>query len=284
MAKETNAKKKENTGNVKKTETVKKETKKTTTPKTTSKKSVSKGENKETVKKVTTKKEPNKTVKKETTDKGTSKTTQTKKKTSSEKVKKEVIVESQPKKENTEVSKSPKKKASEKHPETKNVSTSKSDEVTKLVEIILVILVIFAAFYLITYWVDHSKKKTTNNKTENTQDTVIQYDEILVGNILNQNKSEYYVLVMTEKDKTEKTFSTYTTNYTAKEGSLRLYTANLDDIFNKTYKGEESKLDSENIDDLKVKENTLLKIADHKIVESIEGTSNIQKKLTELAQ
>ncbi|MDD3341778.1 MAG: hypothetical protein PHN72_06305 [Bacilli bacterium] len=292
MAKETNTNKKE------KLETEKKEIKKGTgTSKTTVKKSTPKTGAKTGTKKSVTKEEPKvenkkkaaqpatKTAAKKTTKKKVETTSpKATSKTAKESTKKETKVEpvATMKKEKNQTAKTTAKRRNvERHPETKNVSTAKSDEITKLVEIILVILVIFATFYLITYWVDHSKKKTTTNKNESTDNAVIQYDEILIGNILNQSPSTYYVLIMTKEDKTNKVFSTYTTNYSDKEGSLRLYTANLDDAFNKTYKSDSSKLDTENIEEVKVKENTLIKVENNKIVESIEGTSNIQNKLSE---
>ena len=75
----------------------------------------------------------------------------------------------------------------------KNKKTN--DEVTKLVEMIFIVLVVFAAFYVITIFVTKNQKTTSNEQIDETENTIIQYDQILLGNIFNQSPSEYYVVI-----------------------------------------------------------------------------------------
>lgn len=158
-----------------------------------------------------------------------------------------------------------------------------TDEVTKLVETIFFVFVIFAAFYLITTWVTKNSNNGSNQNKDTEQDTVIQYDDILLGNVLKQNKDEYYVLLIDKKEDKSK-YVTYISTYEEKEDGLKIYTTYLDDVFNQNYKSEESNLMIENIDDLKVRTTTLFKVKDHKVIEAIEENENVQNKLIEMTK
>ena len=140
-----------------------------------------------------------------------------------------------------------------------------NNEMANLIKIVLVVTAIFLIFYGITTLVTD---KNSNNTT-NPEGVVIQYDEILLGTLFEQSNSEYYVLVTTEDDYNTQTYSSLVSSYKAKENSLRVYTSNLDNGFNKTYKAEETKI-SNNLQELKLKGSALLKIKDKTIVASYE--------------
>ena len=143
-----------------------------------------------------------------------------------------------------------KKKMHDKNQKIYGEIKSSNDEVTKLVELIFVILVIFAAFYLITTWVTKKEKNTPKQDLGTIQDSVIQYDDILLGNLLKQNKEEYYVLLIDKKTEKSK-FSSNLSTYQEKEGSLKIYISYLDEAFNQPYKKEESHLITDDIESLK---------------------------------
>ena len=74
--------------------------------------------------------------------------------------------------------------------------TSKKEQLGQMQRLLLVIagiLVVFGIFYGIAVLIDNG-----NKKTEDPAETEIQYDEILVGRLLEQPYSEYYVLVYFE--------------------------------------------------------------------------------------
>lgn len=215
-------------------------------------------------------KETKKVTKKESTSKNT-KTVPQKENKEKKVVKKETTVSST------------KNGSKGKRQEVYHTSNSKSDEITKLVEVILVILVIFAAFYLITSWVTKSQKTpTVNNNNNKAEEKIIQYDEILLGNLLSQPSDEYYVLLMDENDSNVSYYESQIATYEEKENHLRVYTARLGNSFNKKYKSEESFLSVDTVKNLKVKGATLFKIKDHRVEEAVEGTDAIVQKLGEL--
>ena len=68
-------------------------------------------------------------------------------------------------------------------------------EIGNLFKIILIILVVFGIFYIFTYYLQKNRKSEMLKNNITNKITTIQYDEILLGDLLNQNDTEYYVLI-----------------------------------------------------------------------------------------
>ena len=140
---------------------------------------------------------------------------------------------------------------------------------------------IVLAFYIITIFVN----KTDDSKNEsNISDTTIQYDYILVGNILTQPNKSYYVLSEISDDANVKIYEAYLSKYKNKDESLRVYYVALDNPLNSKYLKEESNFKLKNITDISFKETTLLLIENNKIKKTYEGKDNIIKILSELTK
>lgn len=153
-----------------------------------------------------------------------------------------------------------------------------NDELSKLVKIILIIVVIVVAFYALTVLITKFSKSKYDYNSSNP--AVLQYDEIILGSLLTAPRSEYYVLVLKEKDFYESLYTTYQQLYSGKDSALKIYTSNLDSVFNARYLGTESNLLVENVADLKLKDATLFYVKDHKILEAYEGREQIVEKFS----
>jgi hypothetical protein len=128
-------------------------------------------------------------------------------------------------------------------------------------------------------------KNNTNDKKENDDTEVsIQYDEILMSNLLKQSNSEYYVLAYDAEDKYYDTYNTYITSYTSKDNALRVYTSILSNGFNRSYYDvdAESKTDISSIEQLKLNSSTLIKVKDGKIETVYEGNKAVISQLKSL--
>ena len=112
----------------------------------------------------------------------------------------------------------------------KKTSYDNDNQLISLFKIIGVLVIIFGLFYGLTAWRTMDKTKKTNEETE----TEIQYDEILIGTIMNQTANEYYVLVA---DLNADDYSKYETYVSSFENStkLRIYTSDSKNIFNRSY-------------------------------------------------
>ena len=153
----------------------------------------------------------------------------------------------------------------------KKVEYSDNSEISKLIKLIVIVTLIVLAFYGITAILNNDEEEETQD-----QSATIQYDEILIGNVLKQPNEEYYVMIYDDEDYDTSLYSTYLDLYKQKDEAIRIYTSQLNNPLNQNFKAEESNLDISDISDLKIQSSTLLKINDGKIEEFYEG-----KKLVE---
>lgn len=168
------------------------------------------------------------------------------------------------------------KKAKNKKTNENIVSTN---ELTNLIKIIVIVCVVLLAFYFITVFVNKKAKTNTNNNEDTV--AIIQYDKIMVGEILNRPQTEYYVLVKNSDDINSNLYQSYLSIYSGKENALKVYNVDLDDVFNKSYAGQETILDL-GISNFKFSEATLLKINNGELEQFITGTEAIENYLKEL--
>lgn len=94
-------------------------------------------------------------------------------------------------------------------------------EVSKLVKLVIIVTVIFVIFYGITVLVNKKEENPGNNS--NGQTVSIQYDEILIGNILTQPNDEYYVMIYDSDDTNSVVYNSYLQLYQQKRDALRYY-------------------------------------------------------------
>lgn len=151
-----------------------------------------------------------------------------------------------------------------------------SDEMMKLIKVIAIVVVIAIVFYLITIVITKYKKEKQQPNYSDTTPAIIQYDEIVLGSLFKQMRDEYYVLIMNEKEPYQKLLSIYVQTYSAKEKSLKVYTSNLDSIFNKSYVSDTANLKTSNISEFRVSGLTLVKIKQNTVVEAYEGIDAIE--------
>lgn len=156
--------------------------------------------------------------------------------------------------------------------------TANSDELTNLIKIVLIVVAIIVVFYGVTVFV--TKKATEAQEKKTNASIKIQYDDVLIGEMLNMDGS-YYVLIEKADDSNLTEYKTLLKSVKANTDALTIYTADLSNGFNKTYIASESNYDS-NLANFKVTGTTLVKISDHKIESTYETYDTIKSKLQEL--
>ncbi len=264
---------------------------------------------------MSTKQTNTKNKKKQTTSTA-KKTTTTKTKVAAKETQKPKTVESKPKKAaktktNTKATTKPKvttkkqtspqkatKKASDKKTKVESVKATKTplhkktetstnnNELVRLVKIIVIITVIMALIYVVTMIAtkkaDEVKKDDTST-SEKTTKTEIQYDNIMIGTMLNKGGT-YYVLIEEDKNDDQRIgeYDQLVTTIKNKEGATKIYKVDLTDAFNKVYKAKESNYYVDNISDFKVTGTTLVKIEDAKVVTAFDDYDGIKNELNNL--
>ncbi len=155
-----------------------------------------------------------------------------------------------------------------------NKNYNQEIEIGNLFKIILVILIVFGAFYIFTYYLQKNKKTADPNNNAN-HITTIQYDEILIGDSLNQSENDYYVLFVKKSDYTTR-YKEYLSRY---NNNYKFYYSLIDNGLNRGFIADSSMLDVDNIKDLRVSGTSLIKISAGKIVESYDGNANVMQAL-----
>ena len=159
----------------------------------------------------------------------------------------------------------------------KNSSIGDENQLGNFIKLIIIVAVLFLAFYLLTLIINKEEKKTEDKAT-------IQYDTILVGNIASQPKESYYVLVSESTDTNNGLYKTYIDLYTKANSNARVYYADLDNPLNAKFVSEDSNLLVSNILDLKLKDTTLIEVEDGKIKNAYEGEDTVKSILKEMSE
>lgn len=144
------------------------------------------------------------------------------------------------------------------------------EETRKVGAVVAVIAAAFCIFFIASKIMDKNSHKDDIFK-ESLDVAEIQYKDILISKMLKQKQSEYYVLVEYSKDENLKTYEGYIKNYEenySKKDVLRIYTAQLNNAFNKSYYSDE---DSYEIDKLSFSKTTLVKVSNGNITETYTG-------------
>lgn len=154
------------------------------------------------------------------------------------------------------------------------------DEIRKLLIIIGAVCAVMLVFYFITDGVVKNKKDKPKEETPEVKiDPEIDYDHILMGSLFDQKEDSYYVLAYTEDDDFYPIYEAYLENYDKIEDHLKVYRVNLSDGFNKSYIADESYLEGSNINLIKVKGTTLIRIEEGYVYLSFETVDEIIGRL-----
>lgn len=159
-----------------------------------------------------------------------------------------------------------------------NLAIEEGNEVSKLIKVIISVLVVFLIFLGITYFI--TKKEELKDNPNNS--VSIQYDKILIGQILNRTDKNYYVLIAKGDDSYLELYSAYISEYKGKDNALKVFNVDLNEGLNVPYIAETSQLSVSNASDFKFKDVTLLKIKDNKVEKAIETKDKIIEYFEEL--
>lgn len=157
-----------------------------------------------------------------------------------------------------------------------------NENLVKGVKIFGILILIFAIIYIGTA-IATGEIKLNKDETKEEQ-TIIQDEEILAGSTFNINKNEYMVLYYDFTNNNSGIYDMLYSNYTSSQKDLpKMYKVDLSKGFNKGYLSD-GKLNQNpsNINELKVKDPTLIRIKDKKVVKFISSKDEIKKYINGL--
>lgn len=159
------------------------------------------------------------------------------------------------------------------------IKTEEQEQIERFIKILLIILIAITGIYLFTkFIVTKEDYKYKANVTEG----VIDYNKLIVGNILNQNYDEYYVFVYNGNENKAIYYSSLIDKYMAEENAKKVYWVDLSNKLNEkfiTKNKEEVNFDAKNISEIKFGEYTLLKISNKQITKYINNIDDAKKEL-----
>ena len=163
----------------------------------------------------------------------------------------------------------------------KDINVKKIEEVTTSndgwydrVIIILVVVCILCLFYLLTVFLTENENTNTSNENDK-QETVIQYNEILVGSTFNKSDEKYFVVYYDMSSEDISDISSAISTYSSKEDALPLYVVDMSNPLNKSYESKDSNKNAEDASELHINGVTLVRIKDGKLDKYLEGEENV---------
>ena len=150
-------------------------------------------------------------------------------------------------------------------------------EYSTVVKIAVGVVSVLVLTYLITALAS-GEIKFGKKSQETKQEVSIQYEEIMAGQILNRNHDEYYVLLFNFTDTFASYYLSLKDNYITEDNALPFYIVDLEKYSNQnisTEKEEEIITNIDNVNDLRVMNPTIIKVKNHRVVESIKGRESI---------
>lgn len=165
------------------------------------------------------------------------------------------------------------KKSNVKKKNVKLDNLSSSDGISGGIKVVIVVLVLFVLFYLLTLYILNKKESYS---IENN--AVIQYTEILAGEVLDQKVDNYFVLFYDKGSDNASSYADIISNYENKTDKRTIFIVDLSEGLNKKFVSADSEnRNVTNISDLKVKGPTLLHVVKGKVVDYV--TENIEEFL-----
>lgn len=155
------------------------------------------------------------------------------------------------------------------------------DNYFKFVTTLAILLIVFILAYFLIGLLYTKEIDLKKGKDKDTEEVNIDNGTIMLGQLFEQSKDEYYVIIYDLSDKVS-SIPTWLSSYESKEGALTVYKVDSTKKFNSNYiVKKDGNSSATNLSELKVVSPTLIKVSNKAITEYIEGEDAIVSKLKE---
>ena len=155
--------------------------------------------------------------------------------------------------------------------------TEEQKEIQKFIIIIIVLVLLIGAIYFLT------DKFVEQGNSNNITTGEINYDKATIGTLLNRPYDEYYAIIYSSDSTEASYYNSIKTNYSSKDGGLKIYYIDLDNELNQKYynvnNDNKSNPSAKSIDEINLGDVTLIKVKNGEIVSYIEDIEQIKTEL-----
>ena len=161
------------------------------------------------------------------------------------------------------------------------VTVPENEEIIRFAKVLgIVIVVVIGVYFFTRAFVTKDLFKKEKPAEENNVQVNIDYNVTLLGALFTRPYKDYYVIVYDSTNKRADYYNIIVKMYRDANEGIKLYYADLGTQFNKPfYTEDKSNYQTNSLDGLKVRDITLIKISDKKIVQFIEDEEKIASEL-----
>lgn len=150
--------------------------------------------------------------------------------------------------------------------------------VRNFIIIFIIVLLLVVGIYFFTVLINKDNESKTE-ETNTSSEVKIDYEKAIVGTMLQANNADYYVILYKSDDTKSSEYQSLVSNYKTNKDAKTVLTVDLSNALNsKYYDKNNTNYSSDNINDLRFGDITVLEVKNNKIVKSFDSVEKIKKE------
>ena len=144
--------------------------------------------------------------------------------------------------------------------------------------VFIIVLLLVVGIYFLTVFINKDNESKTE-ETNTSSEVKIDYEKAIVGTMLQANNADYYVILYKSDDTKSSEYQSLVSNYKTNKDAKTVLTVDLSNALNsKYYDKDNTNYSSDNINDLRFGDITVLEVKNNKIVKSFDSVEKIKKE------
>lgn len=150
--------------------------------------------------------------------------------------------------------------------------------VRNFIIIFIIVLLLVVGIYFFTVFINKDNESKTE-ETNTSSEVKIDYEKAIVGTMLQANNADYYVILYKSDDTKSSEYQSLVSKYKTNKDAKTVLTVDLSNALNsKYYDKDNTNYSSDNINDLRFGDITVLEVKNNKIVKSFDSVEKIKKE------
>ena len=144
--------------------------------------------------------------------------------------------------------------------------------------VFIIVLLLVVGIYFLTVFINKDNESKTE-ETNTSSEVKIDYEKAIVGTMLQANNADYYVILYKSDDAKSSEYQLLVSKYKTNKDAKTVLTVDLSNALNsKYYDKDNTNYSSDNINDLRFGDITVLEVKNNKIVKSFDSVEKIKKE------